>query len=171
MAFVRRQPLWARYVVTFAIAGILFAALIIFVSHNQQPLTEAPASSNKAQAQATQRQDTELVEQQQAPHVVKLAKRMSATSAASSAVHAYMAREVSHGFIAGPVDGMATCQATGGSSARKRFRCHVTSGQKLTKLLYPFDAVVQPRAAKVTYCQVVTPPYPLTEIPLKAACT
>jgi hypothetical protein len=171
MAYVRQLPLWLRYVFALGTAAILFAALVIFVHHNQQPLTETPASATPAELRTEQQQDKIVVEQQQAPHVTRLAAHSHGTAAVSSAVTRYMSFEVSRGFIAGPLDGHAMCAPDGGTAARQTFRCKVYAGQGAGRLMYPFDAVVQPTAQRVTYCQVVTSPLPsLPSPPVTAAC-
>jgi hypothetical protein len=170
VSLVRQLPLWVRYVITIGVAAIIFAALVIYVHHHQAQSEGVPASPNKAQAAQEQKEDEVVVQQQQAPHVVKLAAGTAPAAAASAAIHSYMSREVSRGLISGPVDGHASCTAAGGSATRRVFSCTIRAGAKVTRLKYPFAAVVQPSAAKVTYCQKVTPPYPLTEVPLSAAC-
>jgi hypothetical protein len=167
---VRSLPLWLRYVIAFGTAAIIFVALVIYVHHHESQSEGVPASPSKAQAAQEQKEDEVVVEQQQAPHVVKLAAGTTPLAGADAAVHAYMSTEVSRGLISGPVDGHASCTAQGGSASRLRFRCTIRAGAKVTRLKYPFAAVVTPAAARVTYCQVVTPPYPLTEVPLQAAC-
>jgi hypothetical protein len=170
VSLVRQLPLWVRYVIAFGVAAILFVALVIWVHHHTGQSEGVPASPNKAQAAAEQKEAEVVVEQQQAPHVVKLATGSAPAAAAATAIHRYMSSEVSRGLISGPVDGNASCTVNGGSTSRRLFHCTISAGAKVTRLKYPFAAVVQPTAAKVTYCQMVTPPYPLTAIPLSAAC-
>ncbi len=167
---IRRLPLWLRYVFAFGVAAIIFVGIVVWVHGHQAQSEGQPANPNAQQAAQEQQEDQIVVEQQQAPHVVKLAPGTAPLTAASSAVDGYMTNQVSRGLIAGPVDGHASCTATGGGSGQLRFDCRVKAGAKVTLLEYPFVAVVRPAAARVTYCQVVTPPYPLKAVPLKAAC-
>jgi hypothetical protein len=168
---VRQWPLWVRYAIAFVSAAIIFVALVIYVHDHSSQAEGLPASPNKAQAAATQQEDRIVVEQQQAPHTVKVTSAAAPATAASSAVYAYMDNQVNHGFISGPIDGRASCSAAGGTKSRLLFDCKVEAGTKVTRLKYPFKAVVSPAAARVTYCQVVTSPDPsIPSPPLSAAC-
>ncbi len=171
MTSVRQWPLWVRYAIAFVSAAVIFVALVIYVHDHSSQAEGLPAAPSKAEAAQTQQEDRIVVEQQQAPHTVKLASATAPATAAASAVDSYMNAEVSRGFISGPLDGHASCTGAGGTKTRLLFRCKVEAGTKVTRLKYPFQAVVTPAAARVTYCQVVTSPDPsVPSPPLSAAC-
>ncbi|WP_249009595.1 hypothetical protein [Conexibacter sp. DBS9H8] len=168
MPLIRRLPLWFRYVVTFAVAAVLFIALVHYVTKNTAPLQAPPQAPNAGQLSQEQHQDRIVVEQQQAPHRLRV-PAATPPVAAARAVAAYMAYEVAHGFIAGPVDGQASCHGSG-SGARIALTCNIHAGSRITRLRYPFDVVVVPSTGEVTYCQVVTPPIPSLRVPVSPAC-
>jgi hypothetical protein len=167
---ILRLPLWLRYAIAISTATIIFVALVIYVHDHQAQSEGLPASPSRAQAAQEQKQDEVVIGQQQAPHVVRLATGTAPLQAARAAVHRYVTDQVSQSQVAGPVDGPATCTAGGGSPTRLLFHCNVRAGSAATQLRYPFVAVVVPSAARVTYCQVVTPPYPVKAVPISAAC-
>ena len=168
MTQVRKLPLWARYVIAFGSAAVLFAALVVFVSHNQQPLAETPAPPNRSQLAAEQHQDRIVVEQQQAPHVIAATAGVTPARAAAAAVGAYMRAEVSRSLIAGPADGRPRCVGGAAAGGRRFLRCRADAGRGATRLTYPFDVVIA--AGTLTYCQVVTPPIPTLRVPVVRAC-
>ncbi len=170
MTSVRQWPLWVRYLIALGTAGIIFAALVIWVHDHSSQAEGLPASPTKAEAAHEQSEDRILVQQQQAPHRVR-ASSASAQKSAEAAVQAFMGKEVAHGFIVGPLDGHAACTKAGGTAARAAFRCRVYAGAGADKLKYPFDTVVQSAPARVTYCQVVVSPDPsVPSPPVSAAC-
>jgi hypothetical protein len=171
MTRIRQLPLWVRYLSAFGVAAILFAALVLYVDDHNSQSEGVPASPSRSELAAEQQQDETLVKQEQAPHVTRLAKGTRGATAAAAAVNAFMSYEVSKAFYAGPIDAKAACTAAGGSSARQAFTCNIYAGGGAGKLRYPFDVVVAPARAKVTFCQVITPPsYRVKEPPISAAC-
>jgi hypothetical protein len=167
---VRQWPLRVRFIIAFGTSAIVLVALVIYVHDHSHQAEGLPASPSKSEAAQTQKEDRIVVQQQQAPHVVRFPARVHTLSAAAGAVERYMANETSRDLISGPVVGAAHCTASGGHSQRVRFHCEIHAGPAGQVLLYPFQGVVQPAARKVTYCQVITPPYPLSDVPLSAAC-
>ncbi|HET9073369.1 MAG TPA: hypothetical protein VFN48_02225 [Solirubrobacteraceae bacterium] len=168
MTSIRALPLWVRYLVTVAVAGGLFALLVVFVNQHNGPLAEPPAGPNPAQAAQSLQQDRILVAQQQAPHRVRLAAA-DPRVAAAQAITRYMTRQVNLGFITGPIDGATRCGALAGSAAA--LRCRITSGPNSARLIYPFDVVVHAAARQVVFCQVVVSPDPsLPSPPISSVC-
>jgi hypothetical protein len=171
MTRVRQLPLWFRYLTAFGVAAIIFVALIIYVDDHSTQAEGVPASPSRSELTQEQQQDETLVKQEQAPHVAKLATGTKGAAAAAAAVNAFMSYEVSRAFYAGPIDAKAACTAAGGTSARQAFTCNLYAGGGAGKLRYPFDVVVAPARAKVTFCQVITPPsYSVKEPPISSAC-
>ena len=170
MTRVRQLPLWLRYLIAFGSAAVIFVAIVVWVHAHQNQADGQAANPDAKQAAQEQQEDQVVVEQQQAPHTFRFTTGTAPLKAAGAAVDRYMSQQVSSSLIAGPLDGRASCTAGGGTSGRLLFHCRIHAGAKQTLLTYPFAAVVHPATAVVTYCQVVTPPYPLKAIPLQAAC-
>jgi hypothetical protein len=161
-SYIRSLPLWLRYVFALTCGAIIVVALVLFVHHNQQPLVESPAAGNSAEQAAEANQDHTLLEQEQAPHVVKLTAHATPLAAASKVITAYMAGQVSKGNDTRPLDGPAKCTAAGSRAGRALVHCNVVAGDVAddTSYRYPFDVAVASAAGTVTYCQVVTSPDP-----------
>jgi hypothetical protein len=113
------------------------------------------------------REDTDLVRQQQAPHVAKLAPGVAPSDGLRAAVVGYMHYEVNHGVMDGPVKSSSCHPVSGGTAARLVLHCDVTASD----VTYPFYGVVQPSAKQITYCQRVAPPIPSLNIPVVKRCT
>jgi hypothetical protein len=167
---VRQWPLRVRFLIAFGTAVVVLAALVIYVNAHSRQAEGLPAAPNKSQAAQTQKEDRIVVQQQQAPHVVKFAQATPTLTAAARAVEGYMRNQTARDLISGPVVGPAHCTAGGGPAQRLLFHCQIKAGPSGQVLLYPFQGVVAPGARRVTYCQVITPPYPLSDVPLSAAC-
>jgi hypothetical protein len=163
----RSLPLWAQWAIPFAVAAAVVIALVVFVNYetNKVPAVAGISSPNAIREQ--NREDTILVQQQQAPHVVTLTAGESPSRAIRAAVVAYMIRQINSGAIDGPIRS-ASCTAAGATTGRLLFHCHVTaSAQQVT---YPFYGVVQPASHRVTYCQRVAPPIPSMNVPVSKRC-
>lgn len=171
MTSVRQWPLWIRFTIAFGTAAIILAAVVIYVHQHAQQAEGLPAAPNRAQAAATQLEDRIVVQQQQAPHVHRFATGTAPLAAAATAVVSYMRSQTRRSLISGPVVGAARCHVgSGGASQRLGFHCEIHAGPSGQVLMYPFQGVVEPAARRVTYCQVITPPYPLKDVPLSHAC-
>lgn len=159
-------PIWAQWVIPFAIAAAVVIALVVFVNYetNQVP---AVSGISPGAAREQNREDTILVQQQQAPHVVGLKAGQSAADAIRSAVVAYMSHQINIGSMDGPIRS-SSCVPAGGTPTRLAFRCRVTASAQM--VTYPFDGVVQPGSHRVTYCQRVTPPIPSMNVPVSRRC-
>ncbi len=164
----RALPRWAQWTIPFAVAAAVVIALVEFVNYETNDVSAiAGVSSPKAVAEEN-REDTILVHQQQAPHVVKLGSSQSPAAGLHAAVVAYMTHQINIGSMDGPIRS-SSCARAGGTSSRQVFRCQVTaSAQHVT---YPFDGVVEPASRLVTYCQRVAPPVPSMNVPVSPRCT
>jgi hypothetical protein len=165
----RSLPPWLQWVLPFAVAGGVVLALVLFVQYetNDVPQT-APVNSPKAVAEQY-REDTILVQDQQAPHGAKLKAGQSARAGVRAAVIAYMTHQINLGTMDGPIRRSSCRPAAGGTSARLVFHCDVTASAQI--ITYPFDGVVQPGAGLITYCQRVAPPIPSMNVPVSGRCT
>jgi hypothetical protein len=162
----RTLPLWAQWVIPFAVAAAVVIALVVFVNYETNH-TPAVAGTNPGAVQEQNREDTILVQQQQAPHVVSLKASESSAHAIHAAVVAYMTHQIDVGAMDGPIRS-ATCTRAGGTAARVVFHCRVAASAQL--VTYPFDGVVQPALRTVTFCQRVAPPIPSMNVPVSTRC-
>ncbi|HET9094366.1 MAG TPA: hypothetical protein VFN36_04705 [Solirubrobacteraceae bacterium] len=165
----RALPLWAQWVLPFAVAGAIVLGVVLFVQY-ETTQTPALANYNSAAAVAEQnREDTILVGQQQAPHRARLKPGEAAAAGLRAAVVGYMSRQINTGSMDGPIERSSCRAAAGSGGARLVFRCRVTASAQM--VTYPFDGVVQTRSGVITYCQRVTPPVPSLNVPVSRRCT
>ena len=164
----RALPLWAQWAIPFAVAAATVVALIEFVNYETNNVPAIAGVSSPRAIREQNREDTILVQQQQAPHVARLKRGESPARAIRAAVVAYMNHQINLGSMDGPIRS-SSCHAAGGTSGRLLFRCAVTASAQL--VTYPFDGVVQPALGRVTYCQRVTPPVPSMNVPVSRRCT
>jgi hypothetical protein len=155
-----------QWVLPLGVGAALVILLVLFVRHqtNDVPLI-AKVTSPTAIAEQN-REDHIIVRQQQAPHVVKLKRGATPSDGLRAAVVGYMANQISHGAMDGPITRASCRSVAGGTRARRVLRCDVTASD----VTYPFDGVVQPAAGVITYCQRVQPPVPSMNIPVSTRC-
>jgi hypothetical protein len=155
-------PLGLRFALALLVAGVLLAVMIVWVrGHN----TDSPPSTNPASQVRANREAGILIEQDQAPHTVRLPAGVSGSSAMASVVHARMARQVASGVISGPLR-PARCRPGGRAGTRTEFRCTIDSGS----VNYLFTGVVDSARGRVTYCKRDLPPVPSENIPVSRRC-
>ncbi len=153
-------PVWARWVLSFAVGAIALVLLVIVVAHSN-PNGLAP--QNPAAVVRANREAETLVEQDQAPRVTTAAARTSARSAIERAVRADMGARVSLGQITGPLQRVTCARA----ARRSAYSCTATAAD----VNYDYLGVVDARAHRVTYCRRDPPPVPSENIPVSARCT
>ena len=152
----------------FAVAAAVVIALVVFVNYETNDVSAIAGVTSPNAIREQNREDTILVQQQQAPHVVKLKAGQSPVSGVHAAVVGYMTHQINVGSMDGPIKS-SSCRPAGGTSSRQVFHCQVTaSAQNVT---YPFDGVVQPPSGVITYCQRVAPPVPSMNVPVSRRCT
>jgi hypothetical protein len=163
----RSLPTWLQWVIPFGIAGVLVIAVVVFVQHetNDSPQYALPNQNELVQQN---REDAELVRQQQAPRVARLVAGVAPTAGLRTAVVRYMNYEVNHGVMDGPVASSSCHPVSGGSDSS---RLVLTCSVKAAGVTYPFLGVVQPAVKRITYCQRVAPPVPSMNIPVSKRCT
>ena len=156
-------PLWSRFVLAAAIAVALVAAMVLFVEGNN---TNTNPSLNEASEVQANREAETLVAQDQAPRVVRLTSGAAPAAALERAIHARMAAQVAGGAIAGPLKA-TRCRARGVATPGGRsYSCTVLAGG----VIYPFLAVVDARAGRITYCKRDQPPVPSDSVPISRRC-
>ncbi len=159
--------MWLQWLLPFSIAALVVVALVVFVHHQTNDVPQIANVTSKSAIVEQNREDTLIVQQQQAPHVVKLRVGQPGEVGLRAAVVKYINSQVSHGAMPGPVKSSVCRTLTGGTTARQLFRCDVTAAD----VTYPFDGVVEPAASAITYCQRVAPPVPSMNIPVSKRCT
>jgi hypothetical protein len=160
-------PLWLQWVLPFSVAIAVVAAVVVYTHYETSDVNQQVDNYNSKSAEVQENQeDTIIVRQQQAPHVFKLEAGLSAKANARRAVVRYMAYEISHGVMDGPVKSSA-CTSAGGTPSRLVLHCDVVA----SVVKYPFDVVERPPSGTLTYCQRVAPPVPTMNIPVSARCT
>jgi hypothetical protein len=169
----RSLPVWLQWALPFGIAAAVVIALVLYVEHQTNDVSPIAGVTSKSALVEENREDTDLVRQQQAPHVAKLAQGLAPSAALQAAVVGYMHYEVNHRVMAGPVQS-SSCHAVGSgsgsggaSAARLVMHCDV----KAASVTYPFYGVVQPATKQITYCQRIAPPIPSLNIPVSKRCT
>jgi hypothetical protein len=127
--------------------------------------TDSPPSTNPASQVRANREAEILIEQDQAPHTVRLPAGLSGSSAVARVVHARMGRQVASGAISGPLKA-ARCRPGGRAGARAEFHCTIDSGS----VNYLFTGVVDSARDRITYCKRDLPPVPSEDIPVSRRC-
>lgn len=161
--------MWLQWVLPFSVAGALVLAVVLFVNYETNDVPALAGYNGPAAVAEQHREDTVLVEDQQAPHSARLRAGQSAATGMRAAVVAYMTRQIGKGTMDGPIKHASCRPAAGGSSSRLVFHCDVTASALV--VTYPFDGVVQPATRAITYCQRVTPPVPSMNVPVSRRCT
>lgn len=165
----RALPLWAQWVIPFAVATAIVVAVVLFVNHETNGVPAIAAYNSPSAVAEQHREDTILVRQQQAPHVARIRAGETPAVAARRSVVAYLTRLINRGSIDGPIRRVACHPASGSTGARLVFHCDLTASALM--VTYPFYEVVQPSAGRVTYCQRIAPPIPSMTVPLSRRCT
>jgi hypothetical protein len=168
-SFYRSLPLWLQWVIPFAVAGIVVLALVLFVNYETNSVPAVALVTNPSAVKEENREDTILVQQQQAPHQAKLTAGQPAAAGLRAAVLAYMTHQINVGSMDGPIKRSSCTPAAGGTGGRLVFHCAVTASAQI--VTYPFDGVVQSASGEITYCQRVAPPIPSMNVPVSKRCT
>jgi len=163
---LRELPLWGRWLLTILVFALAAAAIVIVV-HDANTSNRASASEADAEAEAD-REGQVAIRQDEAPHVASLAAGASARVALERAIAADARGRIAHGQLTGPLQSVH-CAAAGHAHADRRpFSCTVDSAG----VSYPYMAVADQRAKRLTWCKVDPPPTagaPL-EVPVSASC-
>ena len=157
--------MWVRMTLSLGVVAALIAALVVYVHHSTDDTpSEAPVTNPKAVSEE-HREAQIIVGQDQRPHVIALAPGAKPAAATRDAVTGYMRTQIRKGVIDGQLT-RSTCNRAGGSDSRQAWHCTVV----VASVSYPFDAVVEPAAERLTYCKRDMPPVPSMNIPVSASC-
>jgi hypothetical protein len=146
------------------VAVVLLAVMVIWVAgHNTD---SGPTNLNLTATVRANHEAEILVDQDQAPHTVRLPSGRAAGTALESVIHAHLLAQVRDGAISGPLK-PARCHPTGVRSASAvGFSCEIDAGS----VNYPFLAAVDAAARRVTYCKRDPPPVPSESVPVSSSC-
>src|SRR5580693_4090676 len=149
---VRRPPLWARWVLALAGAAILIAVIAIVTSGGEG--SSNPTASERGAEVEANREGRIVVEQDQAPHSAPLGAGVPASVALRAAIARDANRRILHSELTGPLQ-RVRCGREGPSHGGLRaVRCTAYANG----ISYPFVAVVDARARRLTWCKVDPPP-------------
>jgi hypothetical protein len=155
--------MWARWVLVSLVAVAVIAYIVISVGRAGP---EGAASEAGAEAEDNRIADITITEDQ-APRVAPLPAGSAPVPALEQAISGDVRRRIADGQLTGPLQSVSCAQAGGGSAGRRPYRCSVRSAD----IAYPFLAVVDERAGRLTWCKVdQTPAGGGPEVPVSAAC-
>jgi hypothetical protein len=152
--------MWARWVLSFAVAAALLVGLVVFVDANDNP--NAPAPQNPSAVIRANREAETLVAQDQAPHAVAVPPGLDARAGVERAVRGDMTQRIRTGEIEGPL-GDVRCVGAGGRSA---FSCTAT----VADVNYDYLGVADLGARSVTFCRRDPAPVPSQTVPVSRRC-
>jgi hypothetical protein len=156
-----RPPMWLRWVVSFAVAGALAVGLVAWVSHHNGNglATVSPKAAERANREAEI-----VVSQDQAPRTV---------TAASGAPRVAVIRAIRHDMNVRIADGDAgaplqkvSCRAIGTRASATGYACQATAAG----VNYPYQAVLDRRTRRLTFCKHDAPPVPSMNVAVSARC-
>ncbi len=158
---LRRPPMWVRWTVSLGVAALLAVALIGFVNHHNGNglANESPKATERANREAEI-----VVSQDQAPHVVTVAPG-AAHAAVVHAIRQDMTTRIANGQ-AGSALQRVRCTRIAGRGADTGYRCRATAAG----VGYPYDAVLNRSANRLTFCKHDAPPVPSMNIPVSRRC-
>jgi hypothetical protein len=164
----RHPPLWSRWVMTILAFIVVIAVIAIVVrSGGASGGGASPSEEALAVAEANSEGRTAIAEDE-APHVANLRPGAAAQLALQRAIAADVRGRIRTGQLTGPLQSVR-CQMGGPPrGARRPYSCTVRSAG----IDYPFDAVADERALRLTWCKVDPPPQaddPL-EVPVSPRC-
>lgn len=162
-----RLPGWAQWTLPFVVAGLLVAALVLFVDHEQATANQPAPVTRRSALLEQNREARILVTQDQAPHALAIARPTPSPLAIRLAVAAVMHAELKTAAIEGPLQRIGCSLAPGSTPGRLAYRCTAMSAG----VLYPFSGVVEPARRRVTVCKRDLPPVPGMNVPLSPRCT
>jgi hypothetical protein len=156
-------PLWLRWFLSVLVAVVVLVLVVRFVNANNN---DATASQSRSAAAQANEESTVVVEQDQAPHIVKLKAGVSPVTGIAGAVRRDINHSVNQGFINGPIQ-HTRCTALKPRGDVLRFRCTVLAAN----LQYPFLGVVDVSTGQITYCKKDPPPVPSENVSVSRRCT
>jgi hypothetical protein len=161
---VPQLSLRSKYVLSFGVAAILLAGMIVYVDHHNTDASNGVQLTPQGRASAN-RLAVILAEQDQQPHVVRVPARSGAAAAIAHAVRSRM-NALINDHLAGPPIGTPRCQTTTGTGQARGFSCSELSGGQY----FNFVGVLDAHARLVTICRRDPPPSQSLTIPISKRC-
>lgn len=157
-------PLWARWALAVLVAAGIVAAVIVAFS---KAGPDGATSEAGAEAEANRIADIAISEDQ-APRSASLPAGATAVRALQQAIAGDVRHRIAGGQLTGPLNGVSCAAAGAGSAGGRPYRCTVRSAG----ISYPFLAVVNEDARKLTWCKVDQAPVAGAgpEVPVSSSC-
>ncbi|HLH13480.1 MAG TPA: hypothetical protein VKV16_01725, partial [Solirubrobacteraceae bacterium] len=153
LAAWRQLPLWARWALTIAVYAVAILAVVLAIHAANSGGSSASKSEAHAEAEAN-REGRIAIAQDEAPHTAALAGTpASAAQQLQRAIAADVRARITHNQLTGPLQSVRCSAAGQPRDARQPYRCSVLSAG----LDYPFLAVVDQRARRLTWCKLDPP--------------
>jgi len=142
---------------------VLGVALVLYVSHHN---TDSGPTNLNPSATVQANRDAQILEQQdQAPRLARLAAGLTPAAGLRRAIGARMSRLISTAALEGPLVHVG-CRPDRVRGPREGFACRALAGH----VSYPFLAVVDTHARRITFCKRDPPPVPSENVPISPRC-
>ncbi|HXP29259.1 MAG TPA: hypothetical protein VN804_05855 [Solirubrobacteraceae bacterium] len=161
---MQAPPLWLRWVLATVVAAAVIAGIVIAV---ERAGPEGSATEAGAEAEINRLADITIGEDE-APHSAGLTASATSTVALERAISSNVRQRIDAHQLTGPLQGVE-CKASGRARAGRRpYRCTAHSAG----IAYPFLAVVDVPARRLTWCKVDPQPPGGAgpEIPISESC-
>jgi hypothetical protein len=157
-------PIWARWALGTVLAVAVLAAIVIAVDRAGPEVNTSEAG---AEAEVNRVSDIAITEDQ-APHSADLPSGSAPASALERAIAGDVRHRIADEQLTGPLQGISCKAAGAGRGGRDPYSCSVRSAG----ISYSFDAVVDMRGRRLTWCKIDPPPgtEAAPEIPVSASC-
>jgi hypothetical protein len=161
----RHPPLWARWLLTIFTFAVLTLVVVVFV-HAHSEGTSAPTKSEREAEVEANREGNVVIEEDQAPHAVRLAAGTATLIAVERAISGDAHSRIQAGNLTGPFQSVR-CEPKEAAGGNRAFRCTVHAAG----VAYPYLAVLDERTRQLTWCKVDPPPISSSpEVPVSARC-
>jgi hypothetical protein len=157
-------PIWVRWVLATVVAVAVLASIVI-ASNRAGP--EGGTSEAAAEAEVNRLSDIAIAEDQ-AAHSAGLPPGSAPGSALERAIASDVRQRIADQQLTGPLRAVSCTAAAAPRAGRQPYRCTVHSAG----IVYPFQAVVDARRQRLTWCKIDPPPVAEAspEIPISASC-
>lgn len=157
-----RIPLRWRWAISLVIGAVVVVLLISFINqHNSNG--EVPVSAAKLKQEAAQ--DSVIVHQEQAPHVIRVSSPSAARGSLVLHVRRFMQRQVTANLVPGPLQ-RVRCWEHARRGSVLGFHCSAMAAD----ISYPFVAVYTPGTHRTVFCKKVYAPVASENIPVSRRC-
>ncbi len=165
----RALPLWGRWLVTIVVYGVAIAAVVIVIRGGVSGGGGGVTTQSEAKAEAQANHEAQIViEEDQGPHVATWRSHTPAPIALKDAITGDVNARIATQQLTGPLQSVHCAPSGAASTGRVAYRCTVTTAG----IAYPFLAVADRHAGRLTWCKVDPPPSfgGSTTIPISSRC-